>query len=61
MYEQIPPCLHYTPDDHIEPPSCLDSAYEREAIEQGFAFSRDSLFPENKIVYDLRQARSIRS
>lgn len=30
-------------------PSCLDSAYEREAIEQGLANGNDPVFPENNL------------
>lgn len=58
MYDKVPPCLHYTPSDYVEPPSCLDAAYERKAIEDGWAFDITKLFPENKIVYIQRQARS---
>lgn len=61
MYDKIPPCLHYTPSDYVEPPSCVDSAYERQAIEAGFPFDRESLFPENQIVYDLRHKRKASS
>lgn len=58
MYEKIPPCLHYAPSDHLEPCSCLDSAYEREAIKDGFQFDVNDLFPENVNVYIQRQTCS---
>ena len=32
-------------------PSCLDSAMERKAINQGFVFDPEDLFPENKEYY----------
>lgn len=51
MYDKVPPCLHYIPTDHVEPPSCLDSAYERKAIEEGHSFDAANLFPENKMLY----------
>lgn len=61
MHDKIPPCLHFTPSDHVEKPSCLDSAYERKAIEDGWEFNREHLFPENKVVYDLRHKRKVSS
>lgn len=33
------------------PPSCLDSAYERKAIDDGYLFDPMDLFPENKEYY----------
>lgn len=36
-------------------PSCLDAAMERKAIDQGFVFDPEDLFPENKQYYlDMR-------
>lgn len=32
-------------------PSCLDSAMERKAIDEGFVFDPQDLFPENKNYY----------
>lgn len=34
-----------------QPPSCLDSAYERDAIVKGVMDMVKAVFPENKMVY----------
>jgi hypothetical protein len=36
-------------------PSCLDSAYERKAIDDGWTFDVSKLFPENRHYYLNRQ------
>ncbi len=33
------------------PPSCLDSGYERKAIDDGYVFDAQDLFPENRQYY----------
>ncbi len=45
MYDKIPSGVLYSP------PSCLDSGYERKAIDDGFVFDPQDLFPENKQYY----------
>lgn len=37
------------------PPSCVDSAMERHAIDQGFIFDPFDLFPENKEYYETKR------
>lgn len=39
---------------HAPTPSCVDSAYERKAIDDGFLFDPFDLFPENKEYYELK-------
>lgn len=36
-------------------PSCVDSAMERHAIDQGFIFDPFDLFPENKEYYETKR------
>jgi len=45
MYDEVYSRVLYPP------PSCLDAAYERHAIDQGHIFEVNNLFPENKEYY----------
>jgi hypothetical protein len=45
MYDKIPSSVS------VPTPSCLDAAYERKAIDDGFVFDPEDLFPENKQYY----------
>ena len=45
MHDQIYSRIHFSP------PSCVDSAMERQAINQGYFFDYQDLFPENKEYY----------
>ena len=41
MYDEVSTCVSHPP------PSCLDSAYQRKAIWEGWKFDIAALFPEN--------------
>jgi hypothetical protein len=45
MYDQVCNSVSYPP------PSCLDAGYERKAIDDGWAFDPEDLFPENRAYY----------
>lgn len=45
MYDEVYSRVPYPP------PSCLDSAYQRQAINQGWPFDEAALWPENKEYY----------
>lgn len=49
MYDEVHTSVSYPP------PSCLDAAYERKAIEAGHTFDPRFLYPENKDLYNHRQ------
>lgn len=51
MYEQV----HHSVSGTT--PSCLDSAYERKAIDEGHIFDPEDVFPENKQYYLDRQGK----
>ena len=52
MYDEVP-----TPDlTHYPPASCVDAAYERQAILEGWKFK--TVFPENKQLYDDMQTNN---
>ena len=42
------------------PPSCLDAAYQRKAINEGWTFSKEALFPENVALYEALHGKSCR-
>ena len=45
MYDEVYSRVPYPP------PSCLDSAYQRRAIDQGWLFDEAALWPENVEYY----------
>ena len=45
MYDQVYSRISFPP------PSCLDSAYERQGMDQGFTVDPKTVFPENKEYY----------
>lgn len=55
MYDEISDSFPYPP------PSCLDSAYERKAIWEGWKFDVRYLYPENVDYYNERNEIEHRS